>query len=449
MLNTDTIYGFVTTILQSRFDSPKPIPDFHKELWELCTSEEKQVAIAAPRAHAKSTSITHSYVLAKMLFRESSYCLIVSDTEGQAIQFLGDIKKELVENDLLRETFGITLTRGKLTKDTESVAICTFEDGQQFRIEAKGSEQKVRGLKWRSLRPDLIIGDDLENDEVVLNEERRFKFRQWFFNALIPCGSDECLIRIVGTILHMDSMLERLMPAWGDKDTQTDGLKFWTTQKRSWKSVRYQAHNSDFSQMLWPEKFSKDRLERIRATYVEQGFPEGYSQEYLNYPIDEENAFFRKEDFPPIQDTEENVEYYVGGDLAISEKDRRAYSVFVVAALGSSGKLKVVEVVRQRMDSLEIIEEVFRLHAKFHPVAFFIEKENIARSIGPMLNLTMRQRNIYPNIGDDTMIVPSQDKEKRAQAIRARARAGGVEINHDAWWFDLFITELIQFPRPR
>ncbi len=187
-LSANLVFNFVTTLLLSRFDSPKPIPPLHKELWELCTSEDKQVAIAAPRGFAKSTAITHAYVLAMVLFRQRDYVLIVSDTEGQAVQFLGDIKKELVENDLLRETFGITLTRGKLTKDTESVAICTFDDGKQFRIEVKGSEQKVRGLKWRNKRPNLIVCDDLENDEIVLNEERRLKFRQWFNNALIPCA---------------------------------------------------------------------------------------------------------------------------------------------------------------------------------------------------------------------------------------------------------------------
>lgn len=58
--------------------------------------------------------------------------------------------------------------------------ICICEDGHMFRI-TKGAEQKIRGLKWNNKRPDLIICDDLENDEIVLNKERRAKFKRWFY----------------------------------------------------------------------------------------------------------------------------------------------------------------------------------------------------------------------------------------------------------------------------
>ena len=440
-LDAGTIYAFTTSLLLSRFDSPKPTPAFHWELWDLVTQPDKQVAIAAPRGHAKSTAITHAYTLANMLFRERDFALIISDTEGQAVQFLGDIKKELQENEELIATFGVE----RFVKDTESDIIVQFKDGDQFRIIAKGSEQKVRGLKWRNKRPNLIICDDLENDEIVMNEDRRFKFRQWFFNALLPCRSDDGIIRVVGTVLHMDSLLERLMPEWGDKDTYVvEGVKHLTTKKKGWLSVRYQAHNEDFSNMLWPDKFPRDRLEQIRATYIEQGFPEGYSQEYLNYPIDEENAYFHRGDFLPITDTDETLEYYVGCDLAISEKDRTAYTVFIVVGVSSTGMLKVVDVIRFRGDGLDIIDELFAVNSRYHPELIIIEKENIARSIGSFLDAEMIKRGTYLNI--DTP-VPSQDKVKRARSIQARMRAGQVEFDVDAEWFPGLVTEMTQFPR--
>jgi len=442
-LNADLIYGFTTSLLLSRFDAPKPTPEFHWELWDLVTKPDRQVAIAAPRGHAKSTAITHSFVLACLMFRERDFVLLVSDTETQAVQFLGDIKRELQENEELISAFGVK----KFIKDTESDIIVEFDDGVQFRVIAKGSEQKVRGWKWRSKRPNLVVGDDLENDEIVMNEDRREKFRTWFLNALLQAGSDDCLYRIVGTILHMDAMLERLMPEWNAKTTKTDGIKHWSVKKSSWTSIRYQAHDESYNKILWPEKFPKSRLEEIRQTYIDQGHPEGYSQEYLNYPIDEENAFFRKTDFFPIKNKDEHLEYYVGGDLAISEKDTRAYSVFVVAGLNATGILKIVDVIRFRGDSKEIVDEIFALHNRYRPEAFFVEEENIMRSIGPFLTEEKHRLGIYPNIDEDTLIVPTQDKIKRAQPIRARARAGTVEINIDAIWYDKFITELIQFPR--
>jgi len=115
-LNAAVLEGFVNSILRKNFDKPAATPSFHKEIWELVTSENKQVAIAAPRYHAKSTAVTHAYTLASVLFREARYVLIVSDTVSQAIQFLGDIKKELLDNEDLRSLFSIK--DGPFPKDT-------------------------------------------------------------------------------------------------------------------------------------------------------------------------------------------------------------------------------------------------------------------------------------------------------------------------------------------
>ena len=105
-LTAETVKGFTGSILAPRFDNPAPIPKFHEELWELCCSDDLWVAIAAPRSHAKSTSVTLRYLLAEALFRKSQFILIVSNTEGQAAQFLGDIKVELTENEELINLFG-------------------------------------------------------------------------------------------------------------------------------------------------------------------------------------------------------------------------------------------------------------------------------------------------------------------------------------------------------
>ena len=445
-LNADIIYGFAASTLHHRFDNPQPTPDIHKEWWELCCSDDPLVAIAAPRGHAKSTAITHTFVLAAIVFKERNHILIVSDTEGQASNFLGDIKNEFLENDELIRLFRFK----RFLKDSGTEIIGEFESGDQFRVVAKGSEQKVRGLKWRNKRPDLIVGDDLENDEIVMNDDRRDKFNKWLDKALIPAGSDDCLVRIVGTILHMDSALERRMPAWGVESTKTDAIRHWSTKKdTSWTSMRYQAHNEDFSKILWPEKFPKERLLAIRQRYIDSGDPEGYAQEYLNYPIDESTAFFRKSDFIPMDEDarHEYMEYYVGGDLAISEKDSRAFTVFVVVGRTASGMLRVVDVVRFRGDSLEIINTIFELHLRYEPIAFFLEKENIMRSIWSVLKEKMYESNIFPNISEENLIIPSADKRKRAQAIRAVARAGKVEIDDEAEWYEDFITEMVQFDR--
>lgn len=421
-LDAETIDGFAKAVLARRFDNPKPTPKFHKELWDMCCSKEKKVVMAAPRGHAKSTAVTHTYTLASVLFREKQFVILVSDTEGQGTLFLNDIKTELRENEDLIELFGVS----KFLKDTETDIVVQMSDGHCFKIIVKGSEQKVRGLKWRGKRPDLIVGDDLENDEIVMNKERREKFRNWFYGALLPCLSDTGVIRVVGTVLHLDSLLERLL---------TDS---------TWVSKRYAAHSPDYKEILWPEKFSKARLKEIRQGYVNQGFPEGYSQEYLNYPIDESNAFFFKSDFKEIRDKEEPVLYYAAADLAISQKERADYTVIAIAGVNSVGKVKVVDVRRGRWNSLDIIDELFAVQKAYSPEIFTLEAGVIQKSIGPVLYAEMHKRGIYMNINP---MVPTKDKTSRARSLQARMRAGGVEFDQRADWFDTLQNEMLRFPR--
>ena len=445
----------------SKFDNPQPTPTVHLEWWEKCSSEHPLVAIAAPRGHAKSTAITHSYTLANLCFREASFILIASDTETQAVMFLGDIKNELIENEKLRELFGIK----RLIKDTETDVIGEFTDGQKFRIMAKGSGQSLRGVKWNGKRPDLIVGDDLENDEIVMNEDRRAKFRRWMNNALIPTLADHGKIRIVGTILHLDSFLERCMPEFEDQEhTETDGVRWWSNKPlldvdpekmesiteeqlesgRVWDSIRYQGHDSEFKTLLWPEKFSAARYKFIRARYVRDGNPEGYAQEYLNYPIDESTAYFQKKDFLPWKDKDEYLEYYIGGDLAISEKDQRAYTVFVVAGLNRDNRLVVVDVERFRGDGQMIINTMFNLQNKYSPEIFFLEEENIARSLGSVIDSEMIRRGVFINFDTTT---PTKDKMQRARALQARMRAGGVLFDMEKEWYPSLFNEMVTFPR--
>lgn len=450
-VNERIIEGFVSSVLAKRFDKAAPIPQCHREWWKLVTGPDRFVAIAAPRGHAKSTAITHSYTLACLLFRQRQFALVVSDTETQAVLFLQDIKKELADNEDLVELFGIKKNdKGQVqfVKETESDLIVEFEDGHQFRVMAKGSEQKVRGLKWGSKRPDLIVCDDLENDEIVMNPERREKFKRWFFGALVPCRSEHGIVRVVGTILHLDSLLNNLMPVEYDKQTVFEDLKVYSTRRSLWKSVKYMAHDREWKKFLWPEYKTKDELWSTYQDYVQKGLSDVYYQEFLNTPIDESNSLFRKSDFLPIKDDERNqkLNYYIAADLAISEKNRSDYTVFVVGGLDKDGFLQIRQVVRARMDSKEIIDTVFALEQVYKPVVFSLEDGAIAKSLGPFLYEEMPKRGIFPNL---VLLTPSKDKIQRAQSIRARMRAGAVKFDKKEDWYDLFEQELVRFPRDR
>jgi len=451
-LTPDVIEGFTNACLIKNYDTATEIPSFHKELWGYCCSKEQFVAIAAPREHGKSTAVTHAYLLAELLFRNARYALIVSDSFSQACQFLGEITKELLDNEDIHNLFG----KPTFEKQTEDIIIVRFDDGYNFRVEALGAEQSPRGLKWDHLRPDLIICDDMENDELVMNKDRREKFRRQFFGALMRAKATHGRIRIVGTILHLDSLLERLMPeqqlAIGGssrlKHLVTEPLKQWADFKTAWKSVKYRAHSDDFKSILWPTRHTKAKLQETRLQYEQQGLLDVYSQEMLNIPLDESNSFFRKADFLPIrpEDRKKNLNYYIAADLAISQKQRADWSVFAIAGMDEDNQLQCINIVRQRMDAREIVDTIISLQKIYNPEIFGIEAGIIEKAIGPYLNEIMMQTGVFVRL---EKLKPSGDKLSRARSIQARMRAGAVKFDKEAEWYYTFEEELIRFPRDR
>lgn len=395
--------------------------------------------------------MTVSYGLATLLFRERKFMLLVSDTESQAAMFLGYFKEQLQENQALIELFGLKRDEKGLVrfiKETETDIIVEMEDGHKFRVIAKGAEQKLRGLIWSGTRPDIILCDDMENDELVMNKDRREKMRKWFYSALLPCVSSKGIIRVVGTILHMDSLLERLMPKEWDRWSHQEPLKLWSeTRRNGWKGVKYRAHSPEFKEILWPEKFSKQKLEEIRSNYIGMGMPDVYSQEYLNVPLDESVAYFKRNDF--LEMTEEDhklpVRYYITADLAISESERADYSVFIVAGVDETKRLHIKQVIRERLDGREIVDLILDLQRIYDPELIGLEEMQVTKSIGPFLYEEMLLQNTYPTIYK--LKHGNKDKIMRAKSIQARLRARSIKFDKKADWYQTFEEELTRFPR--
>lgn len=449
-LDANVVQGFVGSVLASRFDGQAASPPFHKECWELCTGPEKYVAISAPRGHAKSTAVTLGYGLATLLFRERKFMLLVSDTESQASLFLGLFKQELQDNNELIDLFGIKRNeKGQVEflKGTEADCIVECTDGHKFRIIAKGAEQKLRGLIWNGSRPDIIMCDDMENDELVMNKDRRDKMRRWFNGALLPSLADRGIVRMVGTILHSDSLLESLMPNPSDKQTISTPLKEWSTRRGMWKSVKYRAHSSDFGILLWPEKKTAEQFKMLYEEAVKTGMTDTYSREYLNYPIDEAVSFFKRGDFLPItqEDKQAKLNYYITADLAISEEEKADYSVFIVGGVDEDKRIHIKNIIRERMDGKEIVDTFIMLQRMYNPLAFGVEDMQVSKAIGPFLREEMVKQNTYISLVQ--LKHGGKDKLSRARSIQARMRAHGVKFATGEDWFPTFENELLTFPR--
>lgn len=423
-LTARLIEAFSLAFLTKGFDDPKPIPKFHRECWTLYSSDEEKACAIAPRGHAKSSALTHVFTLANVLFRCEQYVILISTNEELAIEHLGDITRELTENEELINEFQIS--HFETTSKTE--IIVQFKDGQQFRILARGSGQKLRGRKWRGMRPGLIICDDLEDDEQVENKERRDKFRRWFNRAAIPALRRGGKIRVHGTILHEDSLLARLR------------------KNKEWHVRFYRAHKSfdEFTDILWPEQFSEEILRSIRQRYIEDFDSNGYSQEYLNDPFDNSEAYLRKEWFQPMADDdfESDKKMAVGVDFAVSKGDKANRTSLTIGGQSASNNLHVVGQRVDKWDILEIIEQMFEVQEMYDPQAFFVEDGIIWLSIAPILNQEMRIRNVFLNC---IPIGSTKDKAVRGRSLQKRMKSGSMFFDKEALWYPGYESEMLRF----
>ncbi|MFI4892147.1 MAG: hypothetical protein ACIAQ0_01750, partial [Phycisphaerales bacterium JB058] len=295
----------------------------HVEINELLVSASKsrgaRLAIAAPRGHAKSTLVTLSSVLWSVLYGGESYVMIVSATKEQASQQLKHIKDEIETNPRLHEDFPAINPAGPSGKPTPwRGSRLQLPSGPM--LSAVGLGQQIRGLRHKSHRPSLIVIDDLEMPEHVTAAEQRYKTAEWFSGSLLKCGDDRTNVVVVGTVLHYDALLARLLdpvksPGWTGRKykalpsepTNADLWAKWEAiysgrehykeqTEREGARAYFEANREamlESATALWPEREPVQALMEIRVREGRASF----DSEKQNEPLDPEHCLFKPESF--------------------------------------------------------------------------------------------------------------------------------------------------------
>ena len=252
-------------------------PPFHYNII-LQALTHRFLGIAAPRESSKSTLVSFLYATHQICFRKRRFVVVVSNTYSKAAETLSNIKKEFRDNAALKQDYPITITR-----DSEGDSIFRWGDGFETRVLCKGAEQigSIRGEKFGAYRPDLIIGDDIEDDEMVRNPDRRRDLKDLIDEALIPAGDHQlCQYIFIGTILHDDSFMCKIV----SKDFYPEYKKLLYRAKVIQPDGTYKS--------LWYEKWTLGYLEQM-----EKEKPDVFAKEMQNDPVSGANQIFFKEDF--------------------------------------------------------------------------------------------------------------------------------------------------------
>jgi hypothetical protein len=239
-----------------------------------------------PRGHAKSTHCD-IFIPLWLMFQPKrliNFMVLVGKSEDSANRLLGDIQAELQYNKRIIADFGAQMTLGNWTEGEFQT-----KDGVSFL--ACGRGQSPRGLRKREARPDYIVIDDIDDDELCRNERRVRELTDWVKEALfgaLDVGRGRFIM--VGNLIAKTSVLANICATKGVHVSEI-------------KAVDCEGNP------VWKEKWSKEEA-RAYADFV--GY-RAWNKEMMHNPI-VEGTVFRQEWIkwakrPPWKDFSEFVLY--------------------------------------------------------------------------------------------------------------------------------------------
>lgn len=374
---------------------------FHIQISDAACAE-RFLAVQAPRESAKSTILTFLHIFHGLCFKKYRFIVIVQNTFSKAASSLDTIKSEFRENPMIILDFPIGLER-----DSQGDAIFRHKDGFKTRVLCKGADQigSIRGEKFDAYRPDLILIDDLEDDELVKNPERRQELKNAFDEALLPAGErGKVKVIAIGTILHDDCLMADLAVAANEKYPE-------------FKKLFYRARNIDpqgnkFS--LWPQQWSVADLDEL-----EQKKPAVFAKEYQGDPSSGSLETIQRKDFRSwAMDGLEAVLYdtnnqptarwqlrdckaAIGCDLAWEDKQASDFSAIVPGLVTPANDLLIdTYIAKKGLRPNELENLIFELSTKYERltgkrVQIGFEKAKLEKVMKWFLGEAQRRRNKF------------------------------------------------------
>jgi len=230
---------------------------------QIAKNPKIRIILEWARGHAKSTHVSLFIPLWLMARGEIKNLMLVSYTEEMATRLLSKIQAHLEKNPRFIADFGTQVNIGNWQSGE-------FTTLQGVYFTCRGAGQSPRGASSdESYRPDCIIIDDLDEDELVENPSRVRKMVDWVMSALfgaMDMGRGRFIM--VGNKIHKNSVLANLV-------------------KRG--TFRHLAVNAldKHGKPSWSEKYTLEEIEQMRIDMGERAF----QKEFMNNPTTEGTVF--------------------------------------------------------------------------------------------------------------------------------------------------------------
>jgi len=411
----------------------------------------QRLAVAAPRGEAKSTVVSLIFVLWCLLTGRKRYVILIADAFEQAAALLEAVKVELEANPRLAMDWPEAVGMGRVWN------VGVVVTAGNAKIQAFGSGKRMRGQRHGPHRPDLVVCDDLENDENVKSPEQRDKLESWLKKTVLSLGAagDTMDVILVGTVLHYDSVLSRLL-----------GNKLW--RSRTFKAVVEWPHRLDLWDR-WEEILLADGEEPARAFYLERqdAMEEGAVVSWptarplyklmLKRARDGHDAFDSEQQNDPVAGdgapfagcitfwVERKSDWLFFGaldpSLGKSGNSRDPSALLVGGYSRERGVLDVVEAAIRKRVPDRIIEDVITMQLHYNCLLWVVETVQFQEFLRTELIRRARERGLsMPARG----VSPIADKVLRIEAIQPYVAQGRIRLHPSQ---TTLVEQLKHFPK--
>lgn len=465
-----------------------PFCDFHHSMFKDAENMilhfdnlHNKFVRAAPRGHGKSRIISVVFPIWLIVHGYRKNILIVSDTFDQAKEFIQTIKDELEDNELLKRDFGAL----KGDKTWASDKIITKNKIQVF---AKSSGQSLRGSSYNNVRPEVVILDDLENDEAVETENQRKKLYDWFMKVLMPIGNPRTVFLYVGSILHYESLLYKVLndprfnnwsratykavnsfsesPKWGEwekifqdlenPNASDDAAKFFDKHREEMMDgvdVMWAGRNYGLFDHLEISHEEKMRLSRDNwyqdLMTLKMQDDEAFNSEYQNNPMTEESRIFKdawiKANYYDETNLPKMKQIYACVDVSMGKSRRSDYSAIIFVGRGMDNYFYVLEADVERRNPDVIIRDILFYLDKYNGRldGFLVEENVFQEFFSKTLQQTALDMGLYVN-WISVRSTSTDNKGTRIRSLVPKVRQGFIKFNKH---HQILESQLKNFPK--
>ncbi len=389
---------------------------FHKEWLDLFENND-YVALLAPRGSGK-TSIIAGYLLWKISTNPDIRILLVTINQDKAIEIMSYIQKHLEDNDKLIKLFGQQKGLSDWSRSTVRVYGAKGKHKEPT-LQVLGVTASMVGGHY-----DIIILDDITDQKNSRTEHRRRELVRWLNSTLMPMLEPHGKLVCVGTKWHQS-----------DIHSYFQGLSNY--KSKIYKAIIEEPTDNKKAKVLWPERFSYEKLNEIRKTYGNVSFMMQYQNEYISdaeAPIKYDWVQNAVDGYTIVSPP---YEVYMGVDMSSKGEESDYFSISIVAE--KEGFFYLLDGYRDHISMHNQFKKIREYDYKWKPSKIGIE------SSGP-------QKMIVEQIIEENPAMPivpvksssMNDKMTRVQRLSVIFETGRIFLNPRLVdWVD----ELISFPR--